>query len=124
MGRLAVLLNPRIRSFQTDAVNTEASAPLSSVVPVTIDLSRSWSDVLADMTTRVKEADTRGSFLLDVCARYPNRPALEFVNDDVKSNPGIYPPADTVAKAFVMKANSPDFEEVLTRTWTRIKTGQ
>lgn len=54
----------------------------------------------------------------------PNLPALEFVNEEVKSNPGIYPPADTIAKAFVMKAHSPEFEEVLTRTWTRIKTGQ
>jgi putrescine transport system substrate-binding protein len=54
----------------------------------------------------------------------PNLPALEFVDEDVKSNPGIYPPAETIAKAFVMKAHSPEFEEVLTRTWTRIKTGQ
>ena len=54
----------------------------------------------------------------------PNLPALEFVDEEVKSNPGIYPPAETVAKAFVMRAHSPDFEEVLTRTWTRIKTGQ
>jgi len=54
----------------------------------------------------------------------PNLPALEFVDEEVKSNPGIYPPAETVAKNFVMKAHSPEFEEVLTRTWTRIKTGQ
>ena len=54
----------------------------------------------------------------------PNLPALEFVDDEVKNNPGIYPPADVVAKAFVMRAHSPEFEEVLTRTWTRIKTGQ
>ena len=54
----------------------------------------------------------------------PNLPALEFVTEEVKSNPGIYPPAETIAKAFVMKAHDPAFEEVLTRTWTRIKTGQ
>jgi putrescine transport system substrate-binding protein len=54
----------------------------------------------------------------------PNLPALEFVDEAVKSNPGIYPPAETIAKAFVMKAHDPAFEEVLTRTWTRIKTGQ
>lgn len=54
----------------------------------------------------------------------PNLPATEFVDEEVKSNPGIYPPAETLAKAFVMSAHSPEFEEVLTRTWTRIKTGQ
>ncbi len=54
----------------------------------------------------------------------PNLPALEFVDEEVKSNPGIYPPAETIEKAFVMQAHSPDYEETLTRTWTRIKTGQ
>ncbi|ODT65577.1 MAG: spermidine/putrescine ABC transporter substrate-binding protein PotF [Pelagibacterium sp. SCN 63-23] len=54
----------------------------------------------------------------------PNLPALEFVDEEVKSNPGIYPPEETIAKAFVMQAHSPDYEETLTRTWTRIKTGQ
>jgi putrescine transport system substrate-binding protein len=54
----------------------------------------------------------------------PNLPALEFVDEEVKSNPGIYPPAETIEKAFVMQAHTPDYEETLTRTWTRIKTGQ
>jgi putrescine transport system substrate-binding protein len=54
----------------------------------------------------------------------PNLKATEFVDDEVKNNPGIYPPAETIAKAFVLGAHNPDFEEVLTRTWTRIKTGQ
>ena len=54
----------------------------------------------------------------------PNLKALPFVDDEVKNNPGIYPPADVLAKAFVMTAHSPEYEEVLTRTWTRIKTGQ
>jgi putrescine transport system substrate-binding protein len=54
----------------------------------------------------------------------PNVPALEFVDEEVKSNPGIYPPADVLAKAFVMRSHSPDYEDLLSRTWTRIKTGQ
>ncbi|WIY53149.1 polyamine ABC transporter substrate-binding protein [Devosia sp. YIM 151766] len=54
----------------------------------------------------------------------PNLPALDFVDEEVKSNPGIYPPAETLEKAFVMQAHTPDYEEILTRTWTRIKTGR
>ncbi len=54
----------------------------------------------------------------------PNIPATEFVDEEVKSNPGIYPPAEAAANAFALTAHSPDFEETLTRTWTRIKTGQ
>lgn len=53
----------------------------------------------------------------------PNLKATEFVAAEVKDNPGIYPPAETTAKAFALTAHSPEFEEVLTRTWTRIKTG-
>jgi putrescine transport system substrate-binding protein len=54
----------------------------------------------------------------------PNPASLEFVDEAVKSNPSIYPSAETLANAFTMKAHNPDYEEVLTRTWTRIKTGQ
>ena len=54
----------------------------------------------------------------------PNPASLEFVDEEVKSNPSIYPSAETLAAGFTMKAHSPDFEESLTRTWTRIKTGQ
>lgn len=54
----------------------------------------------------------------------PNLKATEFVDEAVRNNPGIYPPAEVLAKSFVMSAHSPDFEELLTRTWTRIKTGQ
>lgn len=68
-------------------------------------------EVVADITNYVFYAN-------------PNLASLPFVDEEVKSNPGIYPPAETLEKAFVMKAHSPDFEEVLTRTWTRIKTGQ
>ncbi len=54
----------------------------------------------------------------------PNTASLEFVDEEVKSNPGIYPPEEVLDKAFVMQAHTPDYEELLTRTWTRIKTGR
>nr|WP_314256929.1 polyamine ABC transporter substrate-binding protein [uncultured Devosia sp.] len=54
----------------------------------------------------------------------PNPASLEFVDAEVKDNPSIYPSEETLAKGFTMKAHSPEYEEVLTRTWTRIKTGQ
>src|SRR5690606_23822083 len=43
----------------------------------------------------------------------PNLKATEFVDEEVRSNPGIYPPADVLAKAFVMAAHSPEYEEIL-----------
>jgi len=68
-------------------------------------------EVVADITNYVFYAN-------------PNLAATEFVDDEVKNNPGIYAPAETIEKAFVMGAHDPAFEETLTRTWTRIKTGQ
>ncbi|MCS6761692.1 MAG: hypothetical protein MO846_06735 [Candidatus Devosia symbiotica] len=50
----------------------------------------------------------------------PNLAAIEFADDEVKNNPGIYSSPEIIAKAFVMSAHTPDFKEVL----TRIKTGQ
>lgn len=54
----------------------------------------------------------------------PNPASLEFVSDEVKNDQRIYPSAETLANGFTMKAHSPEYEELLTRTWTRIKTGQ
>ncbi|NGP16411.1 polyamine ABC transporter substrate-binding protein [Devosia aurantiaca] len=54
----------------------------------------------------------------------PNPASLEFVDEEVKSNPSIYPSSETLAAGFTMRAHTPEFEELLTRTWTRIKTGQ
>ena len=53
-----------------------------------------------------------------------NAAATQFVDDEVKNNPGIYPPAEIVAKSFGLKSHTPGFDRDLTRAWTRIKTGQ
>ena len=54
----------------------------------------------------------------------PNTAATEFVLDDVKGDPGIYPPADVSANLFSLKPHSARFARSLTRAWTTIKTGQ
>jgi putrescine transport system substrate-binding protein len=53
-----------------------------------------------------------------------NKAATEFVDEEVKNNPGIYPPPEVQAKAFALKAHSADYDRILTRAWTTIKTGQ
>ena len=54
----------------------------------------------------------------------PNTAATEFVEDEVKNDPGIYPPEDVRAKLFSLKPHGPRYDRALTRTWTTIKTGQ
>jgi putrescine transport system substrate-binding protein len=58
--------------------------------------------------------------------RYANsvpasRPML---SDSVKNDPNIYPPPDVMAKLVPNLAQPPGYTRLLTRAWTRFKTGQ
>ena len=53
-----------------------------------------------------------------------NSASLAFVDEDVKTDPGIYPTAGVKSKLFPDLAKSPKFTRMLTRAWTRIKTGK
>lgn len=53
-----------------------------------------------------------------------NKAALDLIDDEVKSDPAIYPPPEVLAKLFPLKAHSAAYDRLLTRSWTRIKTGQ
>jgi putrescine transport system substrate-binding protein len=54
----------------------------------------------------------------------PNTAANEFVDEEIINNPSIYASEETIANAFVLGAPSPEFQELLTRTWSRVRTGQ
>ncbi|MEO6396528.1 MAG: polyamine ABC transporter substrate-binding protein [Devosia sp.] len=53
-----------------------------------------------------------------------NTKATEFVDPAVRDNPGIYPPDAVKANLFALKSHSAEYDRLLTRAWTRIKTGQ
>jgi putrescine transport system substrate-binding protein len=53
----------------------------------------------------------------------PNKAATPFVSDEVRNNPGIYPPPEVQAKGFTLKAHSPDYDEILTEAWQRVLKG-
>lgn len=53
-----------------------------------------------------------------------NSASAPFVSDDVKTDPGIYPTDEVKAMLFPDLADSPKFTRLLTRAWTRIKTGK
>ena len=52
-----------------------------------------------------------------------NKAALDLIDPEVKNDPAIYPTAEISAKLFPLKAHTPDYDEVLTETWQRIKAG-
>jgi putrescine transport system substrate-binding protein len=52
-----------------------------------------------------------------------NKAALDLIDPAIKSDPAIYPTAEISAKLFPLKAHTPDYDELLTETWQRIKAG-
>ncbi|WP_423065959.1 polyamine ABC transporter substrate-binding protein [Devosia sp. CN2-171] len=52
-----------------------------------------------------------------------NKAALDLIDPEVKDDPAIYPTAEISAKLFPLKAHTPDYDELLTETWQRIKAG-
>lgn len=53
-----------------------------------------------------------------------NRAALPYVDDEVKTDPAIYPPDEVRAKLFPDLSDTPRFTRLLTRAWTKVKTGR
>ncbi len=53
-----------------------------------------------------------------------NTEATALVDEEVRNDPGIYPPAEVSADLWTMSPHSPRFDRAVTRAWTTIKTGQ
>lgn len=57
---------------------------------------------------------------------YPNanRLATELVDEELRNDPGVYPPPAVMERLFVVEVDEGRAMRDLTRTWTRIKTGR
>ncbi|SDG73469.1 polyamine ABC transporter substrate-binding protein [Pelagibacterium luteolum] len=53
----------------------------------------------------------------------PNAASLDLVDPEIASDPAIYPTDDVMANLFPLQARSASYDRLLTRAWTRIKTG-
>jgi putrescine transport system substrate-binding protein len=53
-----------------------------------------------------------------------NTASMEFVEDDIKNDPAIFPPAEVVAKLFPTVVYDAKLDRVMTRLWTKVQTGQ
>jgi putrescine transport system substrate-binding protein len=49
--------------------------------------------------------------------------SIPFLDDGVRNDPGIYPPQETVARLFAMDSYPQKFQRLITRSWTRVKSG-
>jgi putrescine transport system substrate-binding protein len=53
-----------------------------------------------------------------------NAAATEFVDKEITGDPGIYPPADVQAKLYAIADLPAATQRVMTRSWTKIKSGK
>lgn len=53
-----------------------------------------------------------------------NAKATELVKPEIRNDQGIYPTAETRAKMFTLTVKDPKVDRVITRSWTRVKSGQ
>lgn len=115
-----------------DAAAENGSGKISYHVPATGSLL--WFDRLVipgkaqnveaaykfiDFLMRPKVAAANTNFLQYAS---PNMAAKQFVEDEVKNNPGIYPPADVMKKlAVVYASDTAEVSKVYDRIWSRFK---
>ncbi len=57
---------------------------------------------------------------------YANGNAASFplIDPEVTGDPAIYPPEEVKEKLYAIRAHTPAYDRLLTRAWTRIRTGQ
>jgi putrescine transport system substrate-binding protein len=53
-----------------------------------------------------------------------NLESQKFIDPDILNNPAIYPDAATMKRLYITTTYPPDVQRVLTRVWTRMKTGR
>ena len=53
-----------------------------------------------------------------------NAASVALVNEDVRNDPGVYPPPEVKAKLFPDLSETDEFTRLLNRTWTRFTTGK
>ncbi len=53
-----------------------------------------------------------------------NKAATPLVKAEVRDNPSIYPPADIRARLYTLQVQSPKLDRVITRAWTKVKSGK
>jgi putrescine transport system substrate-binding protein len=95
-----------------------------------------WFDMLAIPADagNVKEAHAFINYLLEpkVIAQVsdyvgyanPNPEARSDMDEAVSNDPAVYPPQDVLDKAYVNHELPPAIQRLMTRSWTRIKTGK
>ncbi len=53
-----------------------------------------------------------------------NLPSQKLIDKDILDNPSIYPPAAVFSRLYTVTPYPAQLQRVVTRVWTRVKTGR
>ncbi|MFN4290492.1 MAG: extracellular solute-binding protein [Permianibacter sp.] len=122
--------------FQAQARAAEANNGVEIGYSIPKEGTEMWFDMMAipKDAKNVENAHIFINYMLrpDVIAKITNyvqyangnSASLAMVSDEVKNNTAIYPDQATMAKLWTLKVMPADIERVMTRVWTKVKTGQ
>ena len=117
-----------------EALDADAGIEIEYIVPDEGALM--WFDQMAIPAdaANVEEAHTFLNFIMDpeniaaatnyVYYANGNLTSQPLLESDVIDDPAIYPPAATQVSLYVLQPYPPRIQRVVTRTWTRVVTGQ
>ncbi|MHC6223372.1 polyamine ABC transporter substrate-binding protein [Pseudomonas sp. X10] len=122
--------------FQAKARAEEAGKGVDLAYAIPKEGGNLWFDVLAipKDSSNVKEAHAFINYLLkpEVIAQVsdyvgyanPNPKAGDLMDQDVRTDAAVYPPQEVLDKMFVNAELPPKVQRLMTRSWTKVKSGK
>lgn len=134
-GNICVAVGYSGDVFQAAARAEEAGNGVEIAYAIPKEGANLWFDMLAipKDAANVEQAHAFIDFLLEpaVIAKVsdyvgyanPNLHAGELMDPAVRNDPAIYPPDEVIDRLYVSEELPPDLQRLMTRTWTKVKSG-
>ena len=122
--------------FQAAARAEEAGKGIEIAYSIPKEGGNLWFDMLAIPADsgNVEQAHAFINYLLrpEVIAAVsdyvgyanPNLKAGELMDQEVRQDPSVYPPQDVLDRLYVSAELPPKIQRLMTRSWTKVKSGQ
>ena len=122
--------------FQAKARASEAGKGVNIAYAIPKEGGNLWFDVLAipKDATNIKEAHAFINYLLqpEVIAQVsdyvgyanPNPGSDALMEQSIRTNEAVYPPQAVLDRTFVNVELPPNVQRLMTRSWTKVKTGK
>ena len=131
---LAVGFSGDIKQAQNRAAEAKQGVEVAYAIPK--EGAQLWFDnlVIPKDARNVVEAHEFINYMLkpEAAAKnsnfigYPNGnlASQQFLDKEVKDDPSVYPPPETMAKLYTLRAHDAAAKRTMNRLWTRVKTGR